>query len=1093
MDTTGGKVAGSKRQLLGIVMRQMISVIFVLLTFCFSPAYVLRVCSRKRYVFTSTAVLQRVHLSTPELCVERCIENMAFCKAAVFMPLKDKSIGVCTLFSENSIQQPMALHPDASVEPVSTVHELLQSCPQFALPEITNRISSNHRRKLESKIGRSRASDEALRPDVFFRDGEQYNDERHRSAADRYATMTPLYHEEGPKYSDSREVHRPKSPFEGVPAIVPVAVLHMGQAIKPAYESCRPGAMCVPTLASLDSSPCPARQGDPCAPKPPCYPTTCMNADSQIVQSTWTEWTQCSQTCGRGTRTRHCSGVGCLGPAVESCSMMLACQEWTLWSSWSACSTSCGEGERKRTRECIGGRDCPGVSITVETCITPPCPSWTEWGPWEGCSVTCGQGQESRHRKCQPNFLCPGPADENRICDHGHCPQWASWSSWTVCTRSCDTGETVRTRECQHGTCDGASEERLLCNQQDCPSWTEWTAWTVCAMKCDEETYRIRNRLCMFNGVTHNGCEGPAQDQSSCPLRACPTWSDWGEWSECSATCGQGNQTRARTCESGSDCSGSSREMRFCQLASCPYWDEWMDWGGCSVTCGLGVCERRRRCVTDDLLNLPNLEELDETVFEMDADRAKSILIARSRSGSSSSVGRNYTSEDVMDRLKRTPMTRIPIDGGGTCLGTDVERKPCDAGPCCSWESWGEWSPCGGCGSQSVSRRNRVCKTDEAHALFTPYSSQVDFRGMQLVRNSAGVPRISDRYQTRIKTAEDVPSPLTPIVPVNVRMRRQSASMYATRGAHCCEGAAVETRPCRVPCQQQRPCEWTQWSEWCGCTACRPGKETRRRYCDRGGDMHGGSSLSDPSCSCVGRDADERECALDKNCEPSRYVEDRGAHSDRGQQAPEDHSRHENDGYVPINVNPSDEYPMRISEFEMVEKKKTAIDSVSSPYPKCRWSKWSEWSECHDSKVRQRNRFCIGSDVLVSDCECMGYSAEEESCHVQRLTTRVVDEVYLSTNPDTKMEENIETAMSPEDSRQIEIALSSSVSKTEKCEWTRWSQWSICTVTCGGGERVRKRRCSCGDLRCGGAPGQETSVCSDWKCEGKVPPMFNID
>ncbi|VDL70721.1 unnamed protein product [Nippostrongylus brasiliensis] len=363
----------------------------------------------------------------------------------------------------------------------------------------------------------------------------------------------------------------------------------------------------------------------------------------------------------------------------------------------------------------------------------------------------------------------------------------------------------VRTRECQHGTCDGASEERLLCNQQDCPSWTEWTAWTVCAMKCDEETYRIRNRLCMFNGVTHNGCEGPAQDQSSCPLRACPTWSDWGEWSECSATCGQGNQTRARTCESGSDCSGSSREMRFCQLASCPYWDEWMDWGGCSVTCGLGVCERRRRCVTDDLLNLPNLEELDETVFEMDADRAKSILIARSRSGSSSSVGRNYTSEDVMDRLKRTPMTRIPIDGGGTCLGTDVERKPCDAGPCCSWESWGEWSPCGGCGSQSVSRRNRVCKTDEAHALFTPYSSQV---------------HIAVRVQP---------------------LRHAHAVFHANSNVRVNGRNGVN-----------------------GVDAQRPGKETRRRYCDRGGDMHGGSSLSDPSCSCVGRDADERECALDK-------------------------------------------------------------------------------------------------------------------------------------------------------------------------------------------------------------------------------------
>ncbi|VDP12372.1 unnamed protein product [Heligmosomoides polygyrus] len=236
--------------------------------------------------------------------------------------------------------------------------------------------------------------------------------------------------------------------------------------------------MCVPTLASMDSSPCPARQGDPCAPK-----SLCPNAP-QVVPSVWAEWGLCSQTCGAGTRTRQCSGigplsafhdfgmlrvnkqrcscnparkaegtgtcpawhessdrsktscnsVGCLGPAVESCSMIAICQEWSQWNTWTACSATCGEGERKRTRECIGGRDCPGVSMasrsphvvhfldlvvnpdmkstlflqapifmlqTVETCAAPPCPSWTDWSPWEGCSITCGTGQERRSRTCQ--------------------------------------------------------------------------------------------------------------------------------------------------------------------------------------------------------------------------------------------------------------------------------------------------------------------------------------------------------------------------------------------------------------------------------------------------------------------------------------------------------------------------------------------------------------------------------------------------------------------------------------------------------------------------------------------------------------------
>ena len=52
-------------------------------------------------------------------------------------------------------------------------------------------------------------------------------------------------------------------------------------------------------------------------------------------------------------------------------------------------------------------------------------------------------------------------------------------------------------------------------------------------------------------------------------------WGAFGEWSQCTKTCGVGTQTRSRVKtqkaeHGGAECEGSSSEMRACNLMTCP-------------------------------------------------------------------------------------------------------------------------------------------------------------------------------------------------------------------------------------------------------------------------------------------------------------------------------------------------------------------------------------------------------------------------------------------------------------------------------------------------------------------------------------------
>ncbi|VCX30722.1 unnamed protein product, partial [Gulo gulo] len=137
---------------------------------------------------------------------------------------------------------------------------------------------------------------------------------------------------------------------------------------------------------------------------------------------------ECSSHCGQGYRSLdvHCMRYSIhkgqtvsvddhycgdqLKPATrESCHGDCVLTRWH-YSEWSQCSRSCGGGERSRESYCINNfghrlanRECQELPrVTTENCNEFSCPSWAT-SEWSECLVTCGKGTKQRQVWCHLN------------------------------------------------------------------------------------------------------------------------------------------------------------------------------------------------------------------------------------------------------------------------------------------------------------------------------------------------------------------------------------------------------------------------------------------------------------------------------------------------------------------------------------------------------------------------------------------------------------------------------------------------------------------------------------------------------------------
>ncbi|XP_039725975.1 A disintegrin and metalloproteinase with thrombospondin motifs 6 isoform X11 [Pteropus medius] len=227
--------------------------------------------------------------------------------------------------------------------------------------------------------------------------------------------------------------------------------------------------------------------------------------------------------------------------------------------------------------------------------------SWNHQ-PWSECSATCAGGAQRQEVVCkrlddnsivQNKYCDPDskPPENQRTCNTEPCPPEWFIGDWLQCSKTCDGGMRTRAVLCIRKI--GPSEEETLdysgclthrpiekesCNNQSCPP--QWVAldWSECTPKCGSG-FKHRIILCKSSDLskTFPAAQCPEENRPPtrirCSLGRCPPprWVT-GDWGQCSAQCGLGQQMRTVQClsytgQASSDCLETVRppSMQQCE------------------------------------------------------------------------------------------------------------------------------------------------------------------------------------------------------------------------------------------------------------------------------------------------------------------------------------------------------------------------------------------------------------------------------------------------------------------------------------------------------------------------------------------------
>ncbi|XP_064595333.1 semaphorin-5A-like [Liolophura sinensis] len=385
---------------------------------------------------------------------------------------------------------------------------------------------------------------------------------------------------------------------------------------------------------------------------------------------------------------------------------------------------------------------------TRDLCIQAMDP-YCGWDSFYKACTTAPGGNPHVHYWHQHINSCP-------ILEHPVDGGWSRWTDWARCQQvgHSKPGEQCwcRTRACDNPkpffggrSCVGSSVQVTNCTVNG--EWTSWSHWSSCSRTCGT-AIQSRQRWCGNPPPAHGGriCVGPERDEIYCVGNSpCPeepvhgNWSSWSAWSQCTARCNGGIQTRRRICDrtrrggKTQQCVGNQKEWRMCNPHSCDVLKKtthWSPWVQTNKTKG-GFFEQRFRFVCRASVPKPDMMKssfmktdvrfcFDDGSGCHDSDLPLVDNVDGSWSDWSDWNDCDQPCDGGLQWRRRQCDNPTASGDGQECQGHAVEARHCNQHSCQGiWSCWSELSSCSVSCGQGVQKRTRLCQSSHSQSNFS--------------------------------------------------------------------------------------------------------------------------------------------------------------------------------------------------------------------------------------------------------------------------------------------------------------------------------------------------------------------------------------
>ncbi len=363
-------------------------------------------------------------------------------------------------------------------------------------------------------------------------------------------------------------------------------------------------------------------------------------------------------------------------------------------------------------------------------CVVSDSPRWLD-----DCTQPCGGGTRTGifdvvQEPTNGGTPCPSERDRTKTlpCNTHSCADnvdctVSEWGAWSDCDKPCDGGIRSRTRSVVTPSLGTGQQcpalvEFDVCNSQPCDvdcQVSPWGDWSDCSKSCGTG-YQTRNRMVTQPPAGNGALCPPLEDVQTCNTQPCDVdcqVSPWGDWSSCDRSCGGGLQSRNRTVTTlksgaGAECPPLS-ETQSCNTQGCPVdcqVSSWGTWSTCDKSCGGGTQTRSRTVTVQSQNGGATCPALTET--QACNTQACPVDCQVSSWGTWSTCDKSCGGGT---QTRSRTVTVQSQNGGATCPAL-TETQACNTQACpvdCQVSSWGTWSTCDkSCGGGTQTRSRSV-------------------------------------------------------------------------------------------------------------------------------------------------------------------------------------------------------------------------------------------------------------------------------------------------------------------------------------------------------------------------------------------------